>query len=63
LCLQDHNPTFKKKKTISLYPKKEKEKKKGKTHLPCDEPMIVVVCPAQVTNSNYNCKTAMIRLI
>jgi hypothetical protein len=64
LCLQDHNPTFKKKKTILLYPKKKKKKKKkGKTHLPCDEPMVIVVCPAWATNSNYNCKTTMIRLI
>jgi hypothetical protein len=25
--------------------------------------MVVVVCPAWATNSNYNCKTTMIRLI
>jgi hypothetical protein len=25
--------------------------------------MVIVVCPAWATNSNYNCKTRMIRLI
>ncbi len=56
-------PLTKKKKKKFNITKKEKRKKKGKTHLPCDEPMVIVVCPAWATNSNYNCKTTMIRLI
>jgi hypothetical protein len=39
-------PLTKKKKKKFNITKKEKRKKKGKTHLPCDEPMVIVVCPA-----------------